>query len=103
MSKLRDVVLIMKDVSGIAADLLKYQVDRVAYSSRKVLTNVLAWLLIFGAAMTLGFGGLALILWGAFLWLSVLAGPSGSAVILGILLLLGATILFLVAKTILKD
>ncbi|MEJ2702388.1 MAG: hypothetical protein P8Z79_08095 [Sedimentisphaerales bacterium] len=103
MSKLRDVVLIMKDVSRIAADLMKYQVDRVADTSRRVLTNVLTWFLVFLAAMALAFGGLILILWGVYLKLSAAIGPSGSAVIIGVLLLLGATILFLSAKSLLKD
>jgi hypothetical protein len=70
MSKLRDAVLIMKDVSRIAADLIKYQVDRVADVSKEALTKVLTWLLIFLAAMLLAFGGLILILWGVYLQLS---------------------------------
>jgi hypothetical protein len=103
MSKLRDAVLIMKDVSRIAADLIKYQVDRVADVSKEALTKVLTWLLIFLAAMLLAFGGLILILWGVYLQLSAAIGPSGSAGIIGVLLLLGAVILFLVAKGLLKD
>ena len=103
MSKFKDIVLLLKDVSQIATDLLKYQVDQVATAYKEVLTRVLKWLLVTLAAIVLASGGLGLILWGCYVKLSEMVGPVGSSLILGVPLLLIATIMLLIAKNLLKD
>jgi hypothetical protein len=96
-------MLIMKDVSQIAGDLVKCQLDQLSAVYKEVLTRVLTWLLVTLVAIMLAVGGLGLILWGVHLRLSLVAGTAGSAVILGILMLFGAIILYLIARNLLKD
>jgi hypothetical protein len=51
----------------------------------------------------LAIGGLAMILWAAYQQMSLVAGPVTSALVLGVFLLFSATILFLIARGILRD
>ncbi len=103
MSSVKDIVLLLKDVSQIATDLLKYQVDQVAITYKNVLSRVLKWLLVALAAIMLAAGGLGLILWGLYVTLSEIVGHIVSALIIGIPLILVAVIMLLIARNMLKD
>ncbi len=103
MSAVKDVILIAKDVGHIAGDLIKVQADQLANTYKHVLVHVATWVLVLLAALLLAVGGLGIILWGLYLQMSLVAGPVISALMLGILLLFGATILFLLARGMLKD
>lgn len=103
MSKIRDFAVILKDLSHIAADLMECQAEHLGRRYKEVLTKILTWLLVVLGAMLLAIGGLALILWGVYLQLSLLVGPGWSAYILGFFLILIAIIIFLFGRTILKE
>ncbi len=103
MSAVKDVVLIVRDVSQIVADLFKVQVDQAADAYKKLLVRVLTWVLFVLASLLLAIGGLAMVLWGIYLEMSLVAGPVISALVIGIFLLLGATVLFLIARGMAKD
>lgn len=103
MSRVSDLLLIAKDIGQIAADLLKCQAKQLAVVYKQTLTKILAWLLIALSSVLLAIGGLGMILWGAYIQLAVVLGPAGSAYILGAFLLLLAIIIFLLARSVLKD
>lgn len=98
MSKFRDIVLIVKDLSQITADLLKYQVDQIAALYKDTLTRLLTWLLLTLIAALLALGGLGFILWAAQVQLASVAGPVASAIIIGSGLIMVAVIIFLLAR-----
>lgn len=103
MSAVKDIILIAKDLGHIAADLVRVQADQLADTYKQVLVHVATWVLVLLAALLLAVGGLGIILWGLYLQMSLVAGPVVSALMLGILLLFGATILFLLARGMLKE
>ena len=103
MSSIRDIVLIIKDVSQIASDLIKCQAQQLRYHYKELMTRMLAWVLMVLTAIMLAIGGLGMIVWAVYHQLSVITGPAASAYILGAFLLLLAIIVFLFARTILKE
>lgn len=103
MRTVKDFILIAKDVSQIAADVLKIQVDQVADAYRHVLLKVMTWAMVLLAALLLAVGGLGMIVWALYLQISLVAGKVISALALGVFLLFGATILFFVAREIVRD
>lgn len=103
MRAVKDIILIVKDVSQIAADVLKIQVDQVADAYRRVLLKVMTWALVVLAALLLAGGGLGMIVWGLYLQMSRVAGEVISALVLGVFLLFGATVLFFVAREMVRD
>lgn len=103
MSTVKDLILIARDVGQIATDLVKVQADRMVEAYRDLLIKVLTWLLVVLASLLLAIGGLGMIVWGIYVQLSLVAGPVVSALVLGLFLLFGATVLFLIARGMLKD
>lgn len=103
MSTMRDVVLIMKDVSQITAGLVKCQVEHIARVYKDILTNLLTWSLMILVAIIFAMGGLALIVFSIYAYLSRYLNPGTSAIILGTVLILIAVIIFLLAKNKLKE
>ena len=103
MSSIKDFMLIVKDVSHIAADLVKVQTEHFTNLYRNIMTRLLAWLVVVLSAITLAIGGLGMILFAVYMQLSSLANPIVSAYILGAFLVLLALIVFLIARNMLKD
>lgn len=103
MSTVKDLFLIARDVGQIATDLVKVQADRMVEAYKDLLIKVLTWLLVVLASLLLAIGGLGMIVWGIYVQLSLVAGPVVSALVLGLFLLFGATVLFLIARGMLKD
>ncbi len=103
MSAVKDFILIAKDVGQIATDLFKVQADQLVNTYKQLLIHVLTWVLVLLAALLLAIGGLGLIVWGIYLQLSLVAGPVVSAFVLGVFLLFGAAILYLLARGMLND
>lgn len=103
MSTMRDVVLVMKDVSRITADLVKCQVEHIARVYKDILTNLLTWSLMVLVSIIFAMGGLALIIFSIYAYLSRYLSPGTSAIILGTVLILIAVIIFLLAKNKLKE
>ena len=103
MSAVRDILLIAKDVGQIAADLVKIQAAQVANAHKHVMVHVLTPVFVLLAALLLAVGGLGMIVWGIYLQMSLIAGAVISALVLGVFLFCGATILFLIARGMLKD
>ena len=103
MRSAKDIILIVKDVSQIAADVLKIQVDQVAKAYKNVQVKVITWALVVLAALLLGIGGVGMLVLGIYVQMSLVAGKVISALVLGVVLLMGATILFLVARGMIRD
>ncbi len=103
MSAVKDILLIAKDLGQIAADLVKLQTDQIANVYKHVMIYVLTWALIALASLLLALGGLGMILWGIYLQMSLVAGAAISALVLGVFLFCVATILFLIARGMLKE
>lgn len=103
MSAVKDLILIARDVGHIATDLIKVNADQIGTAYKKMLVNILTWLLVVLASLLLAVGGLGMILWGIYLRMSLAAGPVISALVLGVFLFFGATVLFLIARGMLKD
>ncbi len=103
MGRIRDLVIIAKDVSQIVDDLVTCQFRQLTELYRDMLARLLAWLVIALAAVLLALGGLSLILWGVHLLLSMVTGPAASAFILGGFLLMMAVILYLIGRAMPKN
>ncbi len=103
MGAVKDLLLIARDVGLIATDLLKVQADRMVETYKDVLVKVLTWLLVVLASLMLAIGGLGMIVWGLYLQLSLATGPVIAALVLGLFLLFGAAVLFLIARGMMKD
>ena len=103
MSKVGDILLIMKDASQIAVDLGKYQLHQLSVLYRETLTKVVAWALIILTSILLAISGIGMLVWAVYRQLSLLLGPVGSAYILGGFLILLAVIIFLVGRNTLRD
>ena len=103
MSSVRDIVLIIKDVSQIVSDLIKCQVQQLGHHYKELMTKMLTWVLMVLTAILLAIGGLGMILWAVYSQLSVVTNPVVSAYVLGAFLLLLAVIVFLSARNILKE
>ncbi len=103
MSAVKDILLIARDVGQIAADLVKMQADQVAGAYKQVTVHVLTPVFVLLASLLLGVGGLGMIVWSLYLQMSLIAGAVISALVLGVFLFCGATILFLIARGMLKD
>jgi len=103
MNALKDIILIMKDVGRITGDAVKVQLDQAADVYRDILMKVLTWLVVVLTALILAMGGLAMISWGVYLALSLVAGPAISALLVGVMLFLIAAIFFLIARGMLKE
>lgn len=103
MNTLRDMFLIARDVSQIGADLIKCQVEHLTLVYKETLTRLLAWSMMVLVAILFAMGGLALIVFSMYAYLTRFLSPGTAAVILGTALLLLAAIIFLLAKSKLKD
>ncbi len=103
MSAVKDLILIAKDLGQIATDLVRVQADQIANTYKEILTRVATWVLVLLAALLLAAGGLGMLLWGLYVQMSLVTGPVISALLLGVFLLFGAVILFLLARGMLKD
>ncbi len=103
MRLLPDLMVIIRDISQITADMVQSQVDKAADTGKKAVTRVLKWLLVAAAATIIALGGLAIGVWGGYLVLCLAVGPAAAAFILGGALLVIAVALFLAAGAILKD
>lgn len=103
MSLMRDIILIMKDISQITTDLVRCQVDHFAVVYKETLTRLLGWLLLVLVAIILAMAGLSWILFSIHLRLAMLMGPVASGILLGSGLILVAVIVFLVAGAKIKD
>ena len=103
MRTVKDIILIVKDVSQIAADVLKIQVDQVAEVYRHVLMKVVRGAMMTLAALLLAAGGFGMVVWAVYVQMSLVAGPVISAVMLGVVLLLAAAVLFFVAREMMRD
>ena len=96
-------MIILRDISQIVADLLKYQFEQFGNVYKKILIKIRGWVLAILTAIMLAIGGLGLFLVGAHIQLSVYVGPAGASYILGAFLILLAIIIFLFGKSLLKD
>ena len=103
MGTVKDLFLIARDVGQIATDLVKVQADRMVETYKDVLVKVLTWLLVVLASLMLAVGGLGMVVWGLYLQLSLATGPVIAALLLGLFLLFGAAVLFLIARGMMKD
>jgi polyferredoxin len=103
MSTLHDIVLIVRDISQIAGDLVRNQIDRVVDNYKETQTRLMNWLLVVLVAIFLAIGGLGLIVYGIHVQLASMIGPAASGILLGIVLILIAAIIFLLARSKLQD
>jgi hypothetical protein len=97
MSVLQDVLLIIKDVSRIAAGMVETQVNRATEAGKEALNHAVKLLLAGLAAVIIALSGLVFVLRGAYVILAAATGPAASAFILGAVLLVIAVIVFLIA------
>jgi uncharacterized protein (DUF697 family) len=103
MSLMQDIVSIAKDLSLITADMVHCQAEHIAGLYKKTLSKALGWLLMALVAVLLALAGLGWILYSIHLTLTNLVGPVASGIIMGIVLILIAIIVFLIAHIKLKD
>lgn len=102
MSSFREILLIVKDISNISADILQIKVKQLAGEYKRITADLLCWLLFVLFAILLGIGGLWLIVYGLHIFLTELVGIIASSMILGGALVLVSVIIFLVARSRLK-
>lgn len=98
MSALRDLVLIIKDITQISTDLIRCQIDQLAAVYKDILTRTLSLLLLQLTAIILALGGVALMVSSIHTWLMLLIGPLAAGILLGTILILLGLVLFLVVR-----
>ena len=103
MNTIRDIVLIMKDISSLTADLIRCQVDHIAVTYKQTLSKLMTWALLVLVAILLALGGIGLIISGLHMQLAARIGPIATGYLLGGILLLLAAIIFLLARSQTKD
>ena len=103
MSKLRDMALIMRDISQITQDLLRVQIDHIAVTYKQIISRLLSWLLMVLVSIILGLGGISLMIYSLYVHLGKMIGPSASAVLIGTVLVMVAIIVFLLARAKIKE
>lgn len=103
MSKLKDAVLILKDLSAVAGDLVKYRIDYVVNIYKETASNLLVWALMMLVAIFVAIGGFGFILWALFVQFALTVGSVASALIIGTILLMIAVIIFLFVKSKIKS
>lgn len=102
MGKMKDIVLIVRDVSAIAADLMELQVRHATARARSAMTKMVLWMLVVVIAALLAIVGFGMILWAGWVQLALVTGPAVSAYILGALLLVLALTVLLTSRSVLK-
>lgn len=103
MSKLYDLVTIMKDLSLVTTDLVKCQIDHVGHLYKQTAIRLLTFLLLTLAALALAAGGLGFILWSIYARLAIEIGPIISGLVIGLLLIMASIIVFLIARAKLNE
>lgn len=102
MDKMKEMLVIMKDISQIFGDLVKVQLHQITEMYKQILTKILTWALIIQAALLLAIGALAMIIAAIYMQLAYLINPIASAYILGAFLFLLAAVIYLLANAHLK-
>lgn len=103
MSKMKDFLVIMNDVSQIAGDIFKCHIETFLSLQKETWTKLLTWLLLVLGAMLVILAGLVFILWGMHFQLALATGPVAAAFIMGGGLILAGVIVFLLARGYIKD
>ncbi len=98
MNKVKDAVMILKDIGYIFGDLFKVHLDHIFCLYKETLTNVFVWVLLFLASLLLALIALGFILWGAYIQLAMVTGPGVAGYIVGTFLFLLAIIVFLIGR-----
>lgn len=98
MSTIKDLALVIRDISCIAADILKIQTNHITSAYKKVMTELLSWLLFVLVAILLAIGGLIFIFYGIHVYFARRLGEVGSSILLGGIILLFSMIIFLLGN-----
>ena len=98
MSTIKDLALVIRDISCIAADIFKIQASHITSVYKKVMTELLSWVLFVLVAILLAIGGLIFILYGIHVYLTRLLGEGGSSILLGGVIVLFSMIIFILGN-----
>ena len=97
MSTVRDMVLIIKDISNIVADILHLHLSQITATYKKIMTELLSWLLLVLLSILLAIGGLIFVIYGTHVYLSRMIGEVSSSMLLGGIIIFLSVIIFLFA------
>jgi hypothetical protein len=98
MSLLKDIVLVARDMGDLANDIISCQLQTAVNMYKKTMANLLACFFMMVAGVVIAIGGLAMIVFGLHLWLTLYLGPVFAGLLLGAALLLISLLFFVAAK-----
>jgi len=103
VSKLYQTAMIIKVINHIITALLKSQVDHVLGRLEELQNKLISRAILILVAVLLLIGGLGMIIYSIHIMLATIIPPATSGLILGLILILSATIVMFIAGNRSKD
>jgi hypothetical protein len=98
VSKIYKIIMIIKVINNMITGLLKSQVDHAFGRLEELQTKIISRAILILVAVLLMIGGLGMIVYSIHILLATIVHPATSGLILGLALILSATIVMFIAE-----